>query len=494
MQRHRLDARQRDDREAQVEESVADRKHGIGQAEGAAAVLERIQNPRAGRDRCHPTVLARAHAKGLKEAVRIVDPQIRDRHRDRLDRLHASADGKQHVRGHIDLHTLVLLVLRVSRVAGLRDFHSIPAEQAPDERLGHLDGMNAPRRDRHVTPSRQAAVNTHAIGSDRRGETELSIETRPDARQEAERARQDAQEAHDRRHPDDTHEETVETQEEDAEEQGDRFVDGRQHGRQELDEPNLKHGALGGLQRCFRRRHAGRGRGKVSRIHGLVNRARSEREKEGTQLLEALRGQQAQLDARVSAAGDLDVQIAQAQEAPHERVGHVDRLDARQPRVALRALEDTGAVPDRRVAHRVASLPPRQVAIRSRDHHNDADDEQDSQEDTGGFQPRRRFAAQHPPNRGRITEGDQTDNTRDAARNPRNVGEGMKRLPVLGSNAAGGEVRAHRPISSAEPRSARTSRRRAASATGTPPSVASVCALAVESLIVEMPRMRSTGP
>ena len=73
-----------------------------------------------------------------------------------------------------------------------------------------------------MTASRQTTVNAHAIGSDRRGKAELSIETRPDAHQEAERARQDAQEAHDRRHPDNTHEEAVEAQEEDAEEQRER--------------------------------------------------------------------------------------------------------------------------------------------------------------------------------------------------------------------------------------------------------------------------------
>ena len=124
-----------------------------------------------------------------------------------------------------------------------------------------------------MTASRQTTVNTHTIGSDRRGKAELSIETRPDAHQEAERARQDAQETHDRRHPDDTHEEAVEAQEEDAEEQRDRIVDGRQHGRQELDEPDLEHGALRGLQRGFRRRRAGRGSGEVGGIHDLVDRA-----------------------------------------------------------------------------------------------------------------------------------------------------------------------------------------------------------------------------
>ena len=345
-----------------------------------------------------------------------------------------------------------------------------------------------------MTASRQASVDAHAVSRDRRGKAEFSIETRPDARQEAERARQDAQEAHDRRHPDDTHEEAVETQEEDAEEQGDRIVDGRQHGRQELDEPDLEHGALGGLQRGFRRRRAGRGRGKVSGIHDLVDRARSEREEEGTQFLQLRGGQQAQLDARIGAAGDLDVQIPQAQEATDERVGHVDRLDAREPRVALRALEDAGAVPDRRVAHRVASLRPRQVAVRTRDGENEARDKRQTEEDAGGFKPLRRLAVEHAPDRGGVAQGHRADDTRDTSRDAGDVGERVKRLPVLGGDAVGGEVRAHRPISSAEPRSARTSRRRAASTTGTPLSVASVFALAVDSLIVEMPSRRSTGP
>ena len=494
MQRHRLDARERDDREAQVEEAIADRKHGIGQAKGSALVHERIQNPRAGRDRCHPAVLARAHAKGLEEAVRIIGPQVRDRHRDRLNDLHAAADGKQHVGGHIHLHALVLLVRRVRRIAGLRDLHAIPVKQSPDQRLRHLDGMDAPRGDRHVTASRQTTVDAHAIGSDRRGEAELSIETRPDARQEAERTRHDTQKTHDRRHPDDTHKEAVEPQKEDAEEQRDRIVDGRQHGRQELDEPDLEHAALRGLQRGLCRRHSVRGRGKVSGIHGLVDRTRSEREEEGTQFLETLRGQQAQLDARVSAAGDLDIQVAQAQEAPDERVGHVDRLDARQPRVALRALQDAGAVPDRRVAHRVASLRPRQVAVRARNGENNARNNQKAQEDPGRREPRGRLTVEEALNRGRITQGHEAASTHDASHNAGNIGERVKRLPVLGGDAVGGEVRAHRPISSAEPRSARTSRRRAASATGTPLSVASVFALAVDSLIVEMPSRRSTGP
>ena len=218
-----------------------------------------------------------------------------------------------------------------------------------------------------MTASRQATVDAHAVGRYRRGKAKLSIETRPDAHQEAERAREDAHETHDRRHPDDTHKEAVEAQEEDAEEQGNRIVDGRQHGQQELDEPDLKHGAFGGLQRGFRRRHAGRGSGEAGGIHDLVDRARSEREEEGTQLLQLGGGQQSQLDARIGAARDLNIQVAQAQETPDERVGHVDRLDARQPRVALRPLEDTGAIPDRCVAHRVASLRPRQVAVRARD-------------------------------------------------------------------------------------------------------------------------------
>ena len=494
MQGHRLDARYRDDREAQVEETVADREHGVGQAEGAALVHQRIQDPRAVRDRGHPAVLARADAKGLEEAVGILHPQVRDRHRDRLDDLRAAADGKQHVGGHIHLHALILFVRRVRRVAGLRDLHAIPAKQSPDQRLAHLDGVDASRRDRHVTASRQATVNAYAVGSDSRGEAELSIETRPDARQEAERARQDAQETHDRRHPDDPHEEAVEAQEEDAEEQGNRIVDGRQHGHQELDEADLENGALRGLQRGLCRRHAGRGTGQVRGIHDLVDRTRSEREEEGAQLLKAMRGQQAQLDARISAARDLNVQITQAQEATDERVGHVDRLDAREARVTLRALEDAGAVPDRRIAHRVASLRPRQVAVRTRDGEDDARNNQQTEEDAGGCEPRRHLTAQHALDRRRIPHGHHADDTHDASHHARKVGERVKRLPVLGGDTVRGEVRAHRPISSAEPRSAKTSRRRAASATGTPLSVASVFALAVDSLIVEMPSRRSTGP
>ena len=163
-----------------------------------------------------------------------------------------------------------------------------------------------------MTPSRQAAVDAHAVRSDRGREAELSIETRPHAHQEAERARQDAQEAHDRRDADDANEESVQTDQEDAEEQGDRVVDGRQHGGQERDEADLENGALRGLERGLRRRHTGRGAGDVGGIHDLVDCPRGEREEERTQLLEALRGQQAQLDARVSAAGDLDIQVSEA--------------------------------------------------------------------------------------------------------------------------------------------------------------------------------------
>ena len=220
--------------------------------------------------------------EGPEEAVRIIDPQIRDRHRNRLRDLHASTDGKQHVRGHIDLHALIFLVRRGRRVAGLRDLHTIPAEQTPDERLGHLDGMNAPRRDRHVATSRQATVDAHTVRSNRRGKAELPVETRPHAHQETERTRQDAQEAHDRRDAHNAHKEAVEAQEEDAEEEGDHVVDGRQHGHQERDEADLENGALRGLQRCLCRRHAGRGTGQVGGIHDLGNRTRSEPEEERT--------------------------------------------------------------------------------------------------------------------------------------------------------------------------------------------------------------------
>ena len=354
--------------------------------------------------------------------------------------------------------------------------------------------MDAPRRDRHVATSRQAAVDAHAVRGDRRGEAELPIETRPDARQETERARQDAQEAHDRRDTDNSNEESVQTDQEDAEEQGDHVVDARQHGHQERDEADLENGALRGLQRCLCRRRAGRGSGEVGGIHDLVDRTRSEREEKRTQLLQLGGRQQAQFDIRIGPSSNLDIQVSEAKDAPHERIRHVDRLNARQPRVTLRAREDPRAVPDRRVAHRVAGLPPRQVAVRARERENDARRNQKAQENARGCEPRRRLAAQHASDCGRVAQGHHANNTGNAAHNPRNVGEGMKRLPVLGGDAAHGEVRAHRPISSAEPRSARTSRRRAASATGTPPSVASVFALAVESLIVEMPSRRSTGP
>ena len=346
-----------------------------------------------------------------------------------------------------------------------------------------------------MTASRQTTVNAHAVGRDRRGKAELSIETRPDARQEAERAHQDAQETHDRRHPDDTHKEAVKTQEEDAEEQGDHVVDGRQHRDQKLAKADLEDGARGRLERGGPRAGPQRRSHRISgRIHDLVDRARSEREKERAQLLEATRIEQTELDARIPTASDLNVQIAQTQDPPHERVGHVNRLDARQPRVTLSALEDTCAIPNRRVTHRVAGLRPRQVAVRARDGENNARNHHKTEEDAGGCEPRGRLTVENAFNRRRIAQGHRTDDTRDASRDAGEVGERVKRLPVLGGDAVRGEVRAHRPISSAEPRSARTSRRRAASATGTPLSVASVFALAVDSLIVEMPSRRRMGP
>ena len=159
-----------------------------------------------------------------------------------------------------------------------------------------------------MTASRQTTVNTHAIGSDRRGKAELSIETRPDAHQEAERARQDAQEAHDRRHPNDTHKKAVEAQQEDAEEQGDHVVDGRQHRDQKLAKADLEDGTRGCLERRGPRAGPQRRSHRISgRIHDLVDRARSEREKEGTQLLEATRIEQTELDARIPTARDLNV-------------------------------------------------------------------------------------------------------------------------------------------------------------------------------------------
>ena len=233
--------------------------------------------------------------------------------------------------------------------------------------------MNTPRRDRHVATSRQAAVDAHAVRSDRRGEAELPIETRPDARQKAERARQDTQETHDRRHPDDTHKEAVKTQEEDAEEQGNHVVDGRQHRDQKLAKADLEDGARGRLERGGTRAGPQRRSHRISgRIHDLVDRTRSEREEKRTQLLQLGGRQQAQFDIRVGPSSNLDVQVSEAEDAPHERIRHVDRLNARQPRVTLRAREDAGAVPDRRVAHRVAGLPPRQVAVRTRERENDA--------------------------------------------------------------------------------------------------------------------------
>lgn len=218
-----------------------------------------------------------------------------------------------------------------------------------------------------MTASRQASVDAHAVGRDRRGKAKLSIETRPDARQEAERAHQDAQETHDRRHPDDTHKEAVKTQEEDAEEQGDHVVDGRQHRCQKLAEADLEDGARGRLERGGTRAGPQRRSHRISgRIHDLVDRTRSEREKERAQLLEATRIEQTELYAR-SPPPATSMSVAQTQDRPHERVGHVNRLDARQPRVTLSALEDTCAIPNRRVTHRVAGLRPRQVAVRARD-------------------------------------------------------------------------------------------------------------------------------
>ena len=82
-----------------------------------------------------------------------------------------------------------------------------------------------------MTASSQATVDAHAVGADRRAKSELSIETRPDARQEAERARQDAQEAHDRRHPDNTHEEPLRPRRKMPKNSAIDIVDGRQHGR-----------------------------------------------------------------------------------------------------------------------------------------------------------------------------------------------------------------------------------------------------------------------
>ena len=169
-------------------------------------------------------------------------------------------------------------------------------------------------------------------------------------------------------------------------------------------------------------------------------------------------------------------------------------MDARDPGVALRTRQNAGTEPHGARGNRVTGHPPREVA-QGQEHagrHEGQAEEHRERADTR--RPRRPALAD---NAGRAPLKRPDGCRRDAAEgtgNTRQIGERVQVLPVLGGNTVGGEVRAHKPISSAEPRSANTSRRRKASATGTPASVASVCALAVDSLMVAIPRRRCTGP
>ena len=75
-------------------------------------------------------------------------------------------------------------------------------------------------------------------------------------------------------------------------------------------------------------------------------------------------------------------------------------------------------------------------------------------------------------------------------------GHRVDAVPGAGGDPVGHDrtgLGAHRPINSALPRLARASRRRAASAAGTPSRVASVVAEAVESLIWAIPKKRAIG-
>ena len=347
-----------------------------------------------------------------------------------------------------------------------------------------------------MTASRQASLDMHAVGRDRGREAELTVEARPHATQETEGANEDTHEAHDRLDADVTHQEPVEEQQEDTRDKRHRVVEGRQHGGQQLDEPDLEHATLGGFQRRGTASAAhGRSHGIGRRIHDLVNRARGQGEQEGTQLLQAAGTQQAQLDARIRPARDLNIEKSEADDAAQQRIRHVDGLDARQPRVTLRATEDAAAIPHGRGSHRVARRLPRQVAIQARHSSDDRGNRRDAQKNSANIELRGHLVARHPgDDRRGVGHGRHPHGTDDRAHHAPRIGQRMKMVPILGGNPVRGQVLAHRPISSAEPRWASTSRRRAASATGTPSSFASVCALAVESLMVAMPMKRSTGP
>ena len=273
--------------------------------------------------------------------------------------------------------------------------------------------MDTPRGNRHLALGRQASADTHTIGRDGRRETELAVEARPHARQETERTRENTEEAHERGHAHDSDQEAVQAEQEDTEKQRHGVVDGRQHGSQKLDATNREDAALGGLERgCAGAATHGRGHGIGAGFHGLVNHARGQGEQEGTQLVEAAAREQAELDARVLAAGDLNVEVPQANDAAEERIGDVHRLDARQARVALGAHEDTRAVPHGRRGHRVARHSPGQIAVEARDSQDHHSDRGEAEENDPTLDARRCLARQPRRERRRVRQGHRADNAR----------------------------------------------------------------------------------
>ena len=355
--------------------------------------------------------------------------------------------------------------------------------------------MDASGWDRHVATRGQASPNAHSVGRYRRREAKLSVEPGPHSRDDADGAEHDGRETHHGRHPDAHDEEGVEDAQPDSDGEGQDRAHGGEHGANEFEYAHAEDDAFGCLKRRLGEgtplpRRAGRAGGRDK----LVDRSGGEAQQERAQLFEAARGKQAELDARLRSARYLNIEVAQADDAPQEGIGEVDGLDARDPGVALRTRQDAGTEPHGARGDRITGHPPREVA--KGQEHADRDESQ-AEEHRERADTRRPRGSALPDNASpaplKRPDGCRCD-AAEGTGNTRQIGERVEVLPVLGGNTVGGEVRAHRPISSAEPRSANTSRRRDASATGTPASAASVCALAVDSLMVAIPRRRCTGP
>ncbi|MNW54060.1 hypothetical protein D3C74_316460 [compost metagenome] len=230
--------------------------------------------------------------------------------------------------------------------------------------------------------------------------------------------------------------------------------------------------------------------GRGPRGRRAETQARCPGEQLGPQVVRLVELEEAELDARVRAPRDLELELGEPEQPRDERLDDVDGLEAVEARLALLPEQDARVQADRLVVDRVGRHAPRQGRVAQADQADHEDRAQDLPPAVAG----QHVLPLGEPLEGAVADDDEQD--RDHGPPTDHRGHGVDAVPGqvgrrrLGRSAALG----HSPANRASPRDARRSRRRSASAGSSPSIDASVAGDAVCSWTCAIRSLRASGP